>query len=110
MACEACYDPSEADSGCLLHVGVIAGALLALWDLAAERCSDAGSWCARAFSGTRTSSSANSFPDGSGHQYYQAAPDEMPAEYWVRIILPLRSGAAGLLASNAAAVYIAAQG
>ncbi len=60
--------------------------MLALWDLAAVRCSDAGSWCMRAFSGTRTSSSAHSFPDGSSHPYYQAVPDEMPAEYWVRSV------------------------
>ena len=64
----------------LLLAGVIAGALLALWDMAAARCSHAGSWCARAFLGTQTSSSANSFPDGSSHAYYQAVPDEMPAE------------------------------
>lgn len=85
-SCELQDSSSSRDCRCkpLLLAGVIAGALLALWDAAAARCPHAGSWCAQAFSGTRTSSSANSFPDGSSHSYYQAVPDEMPAEYWVR--------------------------
>lgn len=62
--------------------GIAAAALLALWDVAAARCSDAGSWCMHALSGSRTSSSAHSFQEGSSHHYYQAVPDDMPAEYW----------------------------
>jgi len=81
-----------ASEGCLfkgsaLPAGIMAAALLALWDLAADRCSDAGSWCMQAFSGSRTSSSALSMNDASGHYCYQAVPDDTPAEYWVRSFL-----------------------
>ena len=27
----------------------------------------------------------HSFQEGSSHHYYQAVPDDMPAEYWVRL-------------------------
>ena len=64
--------------------GIIAGALLALWDLAAARCAGAGSWCMRAVSGSLSSSSVHSGPDGSSQHYYQAVTEDLPSEYWVR--------------------------
>ena len=63
--------------------GIIAGALLALWDLAAVRCAGAGSWCMRAVSGSLSSSSVHSGPDGASQHYYQAVTDDLPSEYWV---------------------------
>ena len=74
---------SVNNRGLFANAGIAAAALLALWDVAAARCSDAGSWCMHALSGSRTSSSAHSFQEGSSHHYYQAVPDDMPAEYWV---------------------------
>ena len=63
--------------------GIIAGALLALWDLAAARCARVGFWCVRAVSGSLSSSSVHSGPDGSSQHYYQAVTDDLPSEYWV---------------------------
>ena len=64
--------------------GIAAGALLALWDLAAVRCAGVGSWCMRAVSGSLSSSSVHSGPDGSSQHYYQAVTEDLPSEYWVR--------------------------
>ena len=64
--------------------GIIAGALLALWDLAAVRCAGAGSWCMRAVSGSLSSSSVHSGPDGGSQHCYQAVTEDLPPEYWVR--------------------------
>ncbi|CAK0785198.1 hypothetical protein CVIRNUC_008404 [Coccomyxa viridis] len=62
--------------------GIVAGALLALWDLAAARCAGAGSWSMRAVSGSLSSSSIHSGPDGGSQHYYQAVTDDLPSEYW----------------------------
>lgn len=74
--------------------GIVAGALLALWDLAAARCAGAGSWSMRAVSGSLSSSSIHSGPDGGSQHYYQAVTDDLPSEYWVRCPQPFYVAAA----------------